>query len=366
MLHSKPIDKTLSSVVTRNDLERWKTKFDEITAAVNRQKDELQENQNRLNIAVSMLKQLENERIVPMEGIITALTARIDILTQPAHLTREWQRLEQQLKTKVTNLLPFSIGLSTQTDVSQLNAVLEQQKENKKILQQEKKQRETVIAQLRQTITVSQTTIQNLQLQIRFLRSNQFLYALSYSPDKLTNALIDSIQQTLANYEKKYPAHQHPNVRICLIEAKEKIAHIRTAVTSPLEHYYQLCGLLWTLLNNVDVRTGKNAILAEGLMAIIRRNQLDSTEALEAYHALQQSENTLLAFRNTVDLISYETKAYEDARAALDNAITEARNKGRNELANKAKALAAAIQRERIALTQLKEQNGDKKLIILF
>lgn len=134
-----------------------------------------------------------------------------------------------------------------------------------------------------------------LMLRQQELESDSFLMKALYHSNDLFDELAKKTIHDFQQYDDFYPAGQSEKVRICLRELKIKLQTIQHPSYAPSsqeskldqQHYLQLCGLLWEMLDYL--KKDKWQKFVHYIVVILEDINLDEEECREAYRKLNLS-----------------------------------------------------------------------------
>jgi predicted nucleic acid-binding Zn-ribbon protein len=228
-----------------------------------------------------------------------------------------------QLQSDYDRCLPLAAEFAGNQNIADLNMQLQAAQATRNELMIEKSRLDAVITGHHQGIANANQGIQTKTFRQQELLGNQYLLKLRDQPEMLVNEITGMIRSRFADYEAAHPANQGEAIRICLAETVGKLGIIYGMPVDSDEaarkKYYQLCGLLWEILDRVDAETSLG--LADEIMAILHYHPINDAEARNEYHLFRKVNPELLRDMTAADLVNMQYAEYDAAYQNLNAAL---------------------------------------------
>lgn len=243
-----------------------------------------------------------------------------------AHLRQQIQALHNDFETAQRLRMEYAVN----ENLADLQIQLQASRQVREQMENEKRQLDQSIASHTQAITAAGQSIAAIEARQQSLNGNQYLIVLRDQPETLINQLAALVRERFAAYEDAHPANQDEHVRLCLAETELRLQFILALPSASLEEtrnkYYQLCGMLWEMLDRVDGNADMEFL--EMLMAILRSHPLDPTETKFEWLRLRRAWPDNIRDLTFADLSQLQYLDYDQAYQTLRNMLDCIPDKG--------------------------------------
>ena len=224
--------------------------------------------------------------------------------------------LQASLARSAQLCLPFADNC----DVADLKSKLKVHQATLASLNGERDRIESDIKEYHDNIIQNEAKYSGLVAREEKLDSNTYLKKFCKNPRLLLTELGQSLHEQMNLYDEEYPAAQHPSVRACLREYRNRIDLICTcdgvndeqAIGIFQTKYCQLSGLIWYMRERTMADGGS---FVNYLDDAFDKNCIDSHDALQAYEELKSSKHEFLHDLQPLELAGLEERDYAVAAA---------------------------------------------------
>ncbi|EKD70944.1 MAG: hypothetical protein ACD_46C00318G0002 [uncultured bacterium] len=297
--------------------------------------------QRIITLNIDLRSQIDNRNIPTLQATIYQLQQQMQpFLTQQRETATSLNTRYTNRRVIQTNLSDYqkrltqvnqNINSNESCDLTELEKKLQEKNITKRDLLNKQSQQQHEIEQTKIVIQNQKTSIQTLQNQLQALQSNQYMQHLINAPGDLFSSLANVIVQQFSDYDNANPANQHWKIRSVLADIQQKIYFIDTQPNQAnllpqamaRQKYYQLCGMLWQMLNFLDDEI--NLDFAEKIMGLLRTNPVAPDEAINQFETLHSQYPIQLNLMSQEALKKYELNCFENAKTNFTTALNSLR-----------------------------------------
>jgi len=237
---------------------------------------------------------------------------------------RQVERLQReilQLGFEYERSNSMSHEFAANQNITGLSTQLQEKQASRSEIGEEETRLKNAIAATKQAITDADELINTKTSRLNTLLDDKFMIDLRDHPDLLITNFEKLVHASFENYEETHPVNQPVNIRLCLAETINKLNAIVNLPknSDQKQKYYQLCGMLWEMLDKAD--GGTDLDLAEQIMEIFSKHPVDPDEAKTAYQSMRLQHPSFPGSLEWSDFISLQRTVYDEARSKLDSEL---------------------------------------------
>lgn len=239
------------NIYNYNNLLLWENEKKKIPDKIAQEKQKASAEQKLIDFKLPSFNSLQSQ-LEPFESALSKLsTQKLLLITTRSVLLQSQDKdtaKNQQIKKIDAEIFQLNNDIHFM-EVSRLPIATEKDKIQRFIDQHE---------------YIKSNTIDNIKklnqyketLEEQIIEASIFLGRLLKSPKQLVNQLSLYIDKELESYKVNYPANQNENVRICILELKQRKKQITINSDEKSDgyrkQYHQLCGLLGSIHNRLE------------------------------------------------------------------------------------------------------------------